>query len=92
MLLFLRYCCLLYWISFGTSDHVEYKLRGFRESQDGRHVATVLRHEALTLTYRQCSGGMSGVSGRVEMAVLTWWIKKNKSRTDVCCRQALFGQ
>jgi hypothetical protein len=82
----------LYWITFGTSDHNKYKLQGCREFQGGRHVATVLRHEALTLTYRQCFDVMSSVSGRVEMAVLTWWIKKNKCRTGVCYRQALFGK
>jgi len=92
MLFYLRYCSILYWITFGTSDRDKYKLGVFREFQDGRHVATVLRHEALTLTYLQCFDVMSGVSGRVEMAVVTWWMKKNKVRTDVCYSQALFGK
>lgn len=92
MLLFLRYCCFLHWITSGTSDYAKYKLEEFREFQDGRHVAAVLRHEALTLTYRLCFDVMSIVSGRVEMDVLTWWIKKNKCKNGVCYRQDLCGE
>jgi hypothetical protein len=52
MLLYLRYCSVLYWTTFGTSDHDKYKLGGVREFQDVRHVGTVVRQEALALTYR----------------------------------------